>query len=328
MPPVLIEPLIERLRAGCVHILGKRPGCGFAVAAGWVITCAHVVGRQTALGSAVEVRPWQGPGREIRLHRLSAEVDLALLQDPAGSVPAVPFGRDLLLGDPLAGIGFPLFDGRAECDQFTAEYEGETHGRDPATGIERRLLKIKGGQIDRGFSGGPLLNLRTGQVVGVTRLSRDTGSDLGGWAVPADAVVELCRLAGIAAPPLETVDAPAHGEPTQETLRRIRDLLFGLPGWDSERRRYSFVAGALGKRHRVMGEVEWSGGARQLAWEVASACEDYPEPTASGLSPLCALLAAIPAELGPQPERDREIAALRALLRCPALGRHWGQDRC
>jgi hypothetical protein len=164
-----------------------------------------------------------------------------------------------------------------------------------------------------------LLNLRTGQVVGVTCLSRDTGSDLGGWAVPADAVAALCRAADVLlSPPAADPSVPEAPDP--QLLGRIRDLLIELPGWGSARRRKSFVAAALGKRHRVMDEVEWEGGARQLAWDLPSACEDFPEPTATGLSPLCALLAAIPAEFGPRPERDRAIAALRILLQCPAPG--------
>jgi hypothetical protein len=165
-----------------------------------------------------------------------------------------------------------------------------------------------------------VLNLRTARVVGVTRLSRDTRNDLGGWAIPARELVALCRAEGIQLPVPASAPSTASGEATQQTLERIRDLLIGLPGWTSRRRRQSFFALALGKRHRVLGEVEWEGGARQLAWDVASACEDFPEPTASGLAPLCALLLAIPAEFGPQPARDAEIAALCQLLQCPGPG--------
>jgi hypothetical protein len=234
--------------------------------------------------------------------------------------PVVCASEDLRLPDAVAGIGFPVFEGHAERDQFTAEYEGETDSLDQDTGAELRLLKLKAGQIDHGFSGGPVLNLRTARVVGVTRLSRDTRNDLGGWAIPARELVALCRAEGIQLPVPASAPSTASGEATQQTLERIRDLLIGLPGWTSRRRRQSFFALALGKRHRVLGEVEWEGGARQLAWDVASACEDFPEPTASGLAPLCALLLAIPAEFGPQPARDAEIAALCQLLQCPGPG--------
>jgi hypothetical protein len=105
---------------------------------------------------------------------------------------------------------------------------------------------------------------------------------------------------------------------------RIRDLLLKLPGWTSARRRQSFVEVALGRRHRVLHEVVWEGEASQLAWDVAAACEDYPEPTASGLSPLCALLAAVPLEFGRHPARDEEIAELQRLLGCQRAGRPRG----
>jgi hypothetical protein len=314
-----MEPLIERLRASCVRVMGRRPGCGFPVAPGRLVTCAHVVGREIPPGRPIALHPWHHPAREATLERLHAGSDLALLSDPAAGAPVAEFGRELALDDPVLGIGFPVFDGRAELDQFTAEYEGETHARDLDSGGERRLLKLKAGQIERGFSGGPLLNRRTGRIVGVTRLSRDAGNDLGGWAIPVDEVLALCAAAGVPLPHVATPPTPA--EPAPGTLERMRDLLLGLPGWERARRRHGFVAMALGRRHRVMGEVDWEGGARQLAWEVACACEDYPEPTPTGLSPLCALLAAIPREFGPQPERDPELAALRTLLRCPTPGR-------
>jgi hypothetical protein len=104
--------------------------------------------------------------------------------------------------------------------------------------------------------------------------------------------------------------------PPEQLTERIRDLLLELPGWTSARRRQTFVEVALGRRHRVFDVVVWEGDARQLAWDVAKACEDYPEPTASGSSPLCALLAGIPVEFGRHPARDEEIADLQRLLGC------------
>jgi len=102
-------------------------------------------------------------------------------------------------------------------------------------------------------------------------------------------------------------------------LHDFRDLLLELPGWDRERRRRSLAEQALGKGHRVMGEVEWEGGARDLAWELPSACEDFPEPTRRGLSPLCALLEAIRDDLGaPGGELGERIASLAARLGCEA----------
>lgn len=52
------------------------------------------------------------------------------------------------------------------------------------------LHKLKEGQIIEGFSGSPLLNLRTGKVCGMVNISRDTSSDLGGRAVSIQVILE------------------------------------------------------------------------------------------------------------------------------------------
>lgn len=312
MPPILIESLIETARAGCLHVMGERPGCGFAVAPEWLVTCAHVVGRNAPEGSRIELRPWGGAARRAILYPLPAGSDLALLHDSAVTGPAGSLGDDLRLGDPLAGIGFPVTDDQPELDQFTAEYEGETRTRDVATGAELCLLKLKAGQIDYGFSGGPLLNRRTGRIVGVTRLSRDTRSDLGGWAIPAGEVVSLCRAAGIE---LSQPSPPIAGVLSPETLERLRDLLVALPGWSNTRGRRNFVTIALWE-HRVLREVDLDGPPVDVAADLVQRCIELDEPTNTGLSPLCARLAAVPKRFGSKPARDGEIAALSAMLDC------------
>ncbi len=313
------ESRIARLRSECVRVMGRRPGCGFAVAPGWLVTCAHVIGRETPLGEAIEVCPWQGAVRRPVLRHLAGDTDLALLEDHGTTVATAVFGDAAQRNELLVGIGFPVRDGQPEFDEFSAHYESITQLADSTTGGELSLIKLKGGHIDYGFSGGPLVSFTSGRVVGLTRLSRDTQLDLGGWAVPAAAVRAFCRGAGVPLP-LDEVDR--QETPGVDLVTRFRDLLLGLPGWNSRRRRVGFLEVALGKGHRVLSEVELEGGARPLAWEVASACEDYPEPTAAGLSPWCALLAAIPREFGSQAARDDEIANLRRLLRCPPKTLH------
>jgi len=314
-----VESQIAQLRNQCVRVMGRQPGCGFAVAPGWLISCAHVVGRETPLGTAMAVSPWQGTARQVVLRQLAADTDLALLEDPGATGAAAVLGEGLQRDELLVGIGFPVRDRQPEFDEFTAHYEAVTQLADPGTGRALSLIKLKAGNIDYGFSGGPLISRTTGRVIGVTRASRDTQLDQGGWAVPAATVRAVCEGAGIPLAPAEAAQAPMQ-VPGGEFVARIRDLLLGLPGWNSRRRRLGFLELALGKGHRVLSEVEWEGSARQLAWEVASACEDYPEPSAGGESPFCALLSAIPVEFGAHPKRDGEIAALRRLLRCAPPG--------
>lgn len=314
-----VESLIEQIRGECVRLLGRQPGCGFPVAQGWLITCAHVVGRETPLGSPIEARPWRGVARQALLRHLDRETDLALLEDPATAAATAVFGDDIQRGDPLVGIGFPVREQQPELDGFTAELEFITRQVDQASGREMRLVKLKAGHIEYGFSGGPVINPRSGRVIGVTRLSRDTQLDLGGWAIPADAVRAFCDDAGIDLTPPDALQPAVGGMMATMPTERLRDLLLSLPGWNSRRRRLSLLEIALGRGHPVLRQVEWEGSAAQLAWDVAKACEDYPEPTASGLSPACALLAAIPRELGRSPARDLEIRALGAMLSCSEL---------
>lgn len=59
-----------------------------------------------------------------------------------------------------------------------------------------RLLKLKRGQVAHGFSGAPLLNLRSAGVCALVDSTRDARSDLGGFGVPVAAF--LGALPGLA----------------------------------------------------------------------------------------------------------------------------------
>jgi hypothetical protein len=60
--------------------------------------------------------------------------------------------------------------------------------------------KFKGGQVEPGFSGGPLLNLRTQRVMGIVVATRDKRTDLGGWAIEARIVQSHLANLGIEIP--------------------------------------------------------------------------------------------------------------------------------
>ena len=96
------------------------------------------------------------------------------------------------------------------------------------------LYKLREGQVIGGFSGGPLLNLRTGGVCAVVESSRSPTSDLGGFGVPLAAVARIdSGLLG------RNADVQAHDDRwarAYEDQRRVaaeragrRDLLPLLP---------------------------------------------------------------------------------------------------
>jgi tetratricopeptide (TPR) repeat protein len=181
-----------------IDVDGEFAGTGFFVTRTKVLTCAHVVAgaNEVTLSRAGE----QHPARVERLVPESSEEvarsfypmpDLALL-DVDHEVEGQPCVR-LETAAPAAG---------AEPDQlwltgFTrGMHEPERVALDGAAltfegslleeGWE--LLKLKGGQVVGGFSGSPLVNLRTGSVCGSIDSTRDPRSDLGGFAVPVAAI--------------------------------------------------------------------------------------------------------------------------------------------
>jgi hypothetical protein len=91
----------------------------------------------------------------------------------------IDFDQDLQLTDKLYTFGYTNDYPNGDPSDF--EYIG-------LTGDENPLIKFKLGQVQPGFSGSPLLNLRTGKVCGVVNKTRDEYSDLGGRAIPVQTI--------------------------------------------------------------------------------------------------------------------------------------------
>ena len=120
--------------------------------------------------------------------------DLALLEVDFDDHPCVALDTDVRYDDPLYAAGFPDYGSGQQLDGVTGAFEARTSSPHPRE--SRYLLKVRGAQIVPGFSGGPLLNLRTGSIVGVMTETRGEHYDLGGWAVPAELV--LREFSGVA----------------------------------------------------------------------------------------------------------------------------------
>lgn len=188
------DPLIDYLRSCCVQVLGQRPGCGFFIAPQLVVTCSHVVGRNIEVGSTLTLERWVGtkiePITGASVIANFPQDDIAFIQTLDSNSNFAPLSGAGHIDHRLIALGFPHNDDRKNFDQFTALYEGKTlfidsHGR---AGIE---TKFKTGQVESGFSGGPLLNLGTSKVIGVVVASRDRRSDLGGWAIEVSTIERL-----------------------------------------------------------------------------------------------------------------------------------------
>lgn len=105
-------------------------------------------------------------------------------------------------------------------------------------------------------------------------------------------------------------------------LADLRDLLLDLPRWADERRRHSYAEQALGKGHRALDDIEWRGGAHDVAWSVVSVCDDYARVGVAhrhGCSPLCALLAEAREQFGDVAGLVERAADLAGRLGCPGF---------
>ncbi len=106
---------------------------------------------------------------------LLPEHDLALLQVNLTNHPCAYLNEEAIPFDNLYSFGYS--DEHPEGDPAIFILEGKE-------GNQEAQLKFKSGQVRPGLSGAPLLNVRTGHVCGVVRLSRDRDNDLGGRAIP------------------------------------------------------------------------------------------------------------------------------------------------
>lgn len=173
-------------------------GTAFFVAPGYAVTAAHVIAGAAGLpvrltgGSDV----WRGYVADVR-PPLDSEIgsaspypapDIALIRvdDGPGNVCALLGKEPPHLGARVMARGhtrsFDRLSVTAETETF--RLAGTLETPDP----DCRLLKLGQGEAALGMSGAPVLELRTGEVIGMLRTSRQLGSDLGGWVVPADLI--------------------------------------------------------------------------------------------------------------------------------------------
>jgi hypothetical protein len=194
--PSGVDPLLE-LFAQCVvrvDVDGSFAGSGFYIAPGEVLTCAHVVhgGKAITVGEGWAANPTTQllpPGDAQAKFYPQPDAVLLHVADAATGHPCVRLADQRPATDDQLQLrawvknenapGAVARSGASLRMETTFEQDGWT------------LFKLREGQVIKGFSGGPVLNRRTGDVCALIDSSRGVRFDLGGFGVPVAAVATL-----------------------------------------------------------------------------------------------------------------------------------------
>ena len=228
------DPLADLVERAIVKISHRGTvGTGFFVAAGWILTCAHVLGETSAQGQTVEFRWNESRCRGVLRHLLPDPCptddifpDLALVSHELPETALLPLHQGYGGGDRVMSIGFLEGKGR---DSLEGKCEGY---REYSEAPVYRLIKFTQTQVGCGISGSPLMNRRTGAVCGVVKRTRDEESDLGGLAVPIERAIEawpdICKAARLTIPSQSAL--PHNYVPRPEALDSIRRSVLSAQG--------------------------------------------------------------------------------------------------
>ncbi|REJ75661.1 MAG: PDZ domain-containing protein [Acidobacteria bacterium] len=166
--------------------LPSRPsyavGSGFVVdPKGYILTNYHVVEDS----SRITVRLQNGDEHVAKIVGADEETDLAVLKIEAGdSLPYLRFGNSdaARIGDWVLAVGSPFGLARTVTAGIISQTKRETPSGNPF----QRFIQTDAA-INRGNSGGPLVNLR-GEVIGVnSQIATSTGDYNGiGFALPSN----------------------------------------------------------------------------------------------------------------------------------------------
>ncbi len=186
----LENKLLENLSKSSVRIEANvyknkmNFGTGFFITPHIVCTAKHVI-RDIEYKEQIVVS-WNESILKIKNYRISDKYDIAFLEiDETYSYNWLLFDYfdTKTVNDKYAVYGFTneYFE---YGEPIILEYSGQ-HKDDS----NNPLLTFKGDKISKGLSGSAILNLNSGLVVGVMRLSRDTESSLGGRGIPTNIVL-------------------------------------------------------------------------------------------------------------------------------------------
>lgn len=160
-------------------------GSGFIINKdGYILTNNHVV------ENATDITVKLGDGRELKAKVIGRDpkTDIAIIKIEASNLPVIPFGNSdkLEVGEPVMAIGNPF-----GLNQTVTTGIVSAKGRFIGEGPYDNFIQTDA-SINRGNSGGPLINTN-GEAVGInTAIFSPTGGSIGiGFAIPIDMAKEI-----------------------------------------------------------------------------------------------------------------------------------------
>ncbi len=166
-----------------VIVDGRPVGAAFFISEDLLLTCGHVATQET-----VTIKPSGRPCRPADVIGTDDGADLALLRSHRvqGEQPVcVVLDRTPHHGDCFVA-GFPREDDLAPG---SVVFDVRVYPRRDLEGGDQ-VLEIEPGQIiTYGMSGGPVVSVRSGAVIGIIRTSKDPTNALGGGATPVSRAV-------------------------------------------------------------------------------------------------------------------------------------------
>ena len=188
---------IESFAEACaVHLYdnGRFLGTGFIVGTDLVVACAHEV--EGPIGSSIQIITFDANVRAATVIAKHPEksTNRGVYDSPDIAVvrldEAVPnHSAALAQSFPSSGSAIVGFGYTRDMDK------AQTHRDTVLLTIVGRagegLMKVQGDRIPAGLSGAPLLDKRSGAVIGMIKGSKAYSATEGGWAIPAATIADI-----------------------------------------------------------------------------------------------------------------------------------------
>jgi len=183
-------PQVVRTIFGSQKKMAQSSGSGAVIFdQGYIVTNFHVVRGAKAIRVSFD-KSYDDKVYEARLISYVAEEDLALLKiDSEQPFPTVPLGisSDLMIGEKVIAIGNPYGQTNTVSSGIISGLHRELEI--PVEGLSFTNLIQTDASINRGNSGGPLLNIN-GDLIGIN-VAMNMDAENIGFAIPVDRVVQV-----------------------------------------------------------------------------------------------------------------------------------------